>query len=73
MDLIGSSLKKCAYNGEQCCTESTIELFETGVEFAFSDYAPNFLNGFDTAQDVIDELKIINKGKIIKCVLPTYL
>ena len=65
MDIIGSSLTKCAYNGDQCCNELTIKLFENGVKFAINNYAPNLLNGFDAAQTVIDELKIINKGKCV--------
>ena len=58
----GSSLTKCTFNGLQCCSQFTITLFESGLNLGINDYAPNFLNGFSTAQEVINELRNINKG-----------
>ena len=55
-------LKRCAYNGQQCCNDDTIILTEKVFSLVMNNYAPNFFDGFDTAQMVIDELKNINKG-----------
>ena len=60
----GSSLTKCTFNGLQCCSQFTITLFESGLNLGINNYAPNFLSGFNTAQEVINELRNINKGMI---------
>ena len=64
---IGSSLTHCTFNGPQCCSQFTITLFVGGLNRGINNYAPNFLSGFDTAQEVIDELRSINKGMIVPC------
>ena len=58
----GSSLTKCAFNGQQCCNSLTITLFETGINFAIRDYTPTLIGGFATAQDAVNELRNATKG-----------
>ena len=58
----GSSLPKCAFNGQQCCNSLTINLFGLGINTAINDYAPSLVSGFATAQDAIDELRSATKG-----------
>ena len=58
----GSSLTKCAFNGQQCCSSQTIALFGTGINIAIGDYTPTLIRGFDTTQDAFNELKNATKG-----------
>ena len=58
----GSSLPKCAFNGQQCCSLLTINLFGLGINTAVNDYAPRLVSGFATAQVATDELRNVTKG-----------
>ena len=58
----GSSLPKCAFNGQQCCSLLTINAFGLGINTAINNYAPRLVSGFATAQDAIDELRNATKG-----------
>jgi len=66
---IGSSLKKCTFSGQQCCSKFTIALFETGINAAINNYAPDFISGFPAAQHANNKLRNATEGIFINITL----
>ena len=62
-------MKKCTYNGLQCCSSITINLFESGIDLAINDYAPILVDGFATVQDALEELRNTTKGMYIRMIV----
>ena len=53
---VGSSLSKCTFNGQQCCSEQTLSLLDTFARPEIQNNAFNFDSAFQGARSAIDHL-----------------
>ena len=53
----GSAFNKCAYNGQQCCSEILIQLIDQGFRALVEKDEFNFTSGLAGAQAAIDEMR----------------
>ena len=53
---VGSTLSKCTFNGQQCCSEQTLSLLDTFVRPEIENNAFNFDSAFQGARSAINQL-----------------
>ena len=59
---LGSSLNKCTFNGQQCCSQVAINWFDWGIKNAVNNDKLNFTRGLVGAQNAIDQMRKKTKG-----------
>ena len=64
-------MRTCTYDGQQCCTTNTFNIFKLGIGIAINGFAPRLVSGFATAQDAIDELRNATEGMYIATDCPS--
>ena len=57
MYCIGSSLSMCAFNGQQCCGQTTLNLFGGFVGPAIDQGVFDFDAAFNGARGAVDQLR----------------
>ena len=62
----GSSLSKCTFNGQQCCSEILVTLVDQGFRSLVQSDQFNFTGGLAGAQSAINQMRDRTNGMYIK-------
>ena len=64
----GSSLSKCTFNGQQCCSKTLVTLVDQGFRSLVQSDQFNFTGGLAGAQSAIDQMWDRTNGMYIKLI-----
>ena len=64
----GSSLGKCAFNGQQCCNQVIISLVDQGLRSLVESDQLNFTSHLAGVQTAIDNMRNKTSGMIHFCI-----
>ena len=62
--ILGASLNKCTFNGQQCCKQFIIDLFDEAIRIAINNGSLHFTAGFTKAQKAVDKMRNDTNGTV---------